>query len=231
MNTKHRITPLALGAAVLVFGACKDGAPMANTSEAKILTSPAASSSGKLAGKTIAFLATDGVEQVELLKPQKAFADEGAKTVVVSPKTGTIQGMNHHEKGDKITVDVALDKADPKTFDALVLPGGVVNPDALRMDANAVSFTKSFAEAGKPISAICHGPWLLAEAGLLKDRKVTSWPSLRTDLQNAGATWVDQEVVTDKGLTTSRKPDDIPAFVKKSIEEFTEPQHDKHAAR
>lgn len=205
--------------------------PSATTSS-KVLTSPPAAANGKLVGKKIAILATDGVEQSELVKPQKAFADEGAKTFVIAPDSGTIQGMNHADKGDKINVDLPLAQAKADDYDALVLPGGVANPDKLRTIPAAVAFAKAFVDAGKPVSAICHGPWLLVEAGVVKDRKMTSWPSLKTDLENAGAKWSDVEVVTDNGITTSRKPDDIPAFVKKSIEEFAEPRHEpnKHAS-
>jgi protease I len=160
----------------------------------------------------IAVLATDGFELSELVEPVKALRDAGATVQVLSPHGGEIQGMNHHEKAQKIPVDLELSKASAKDFDALVLPGGVANPDALRLDKKAISFIKGFSDADKPIAAICHGPWTLIEAGAVQGKKMTSWPSLRTDLRNAGANWVDQEVVIDGKLVTSRKPDDLPAF-------------------
>ncbi len=162
--------------------------------------------------KKIAILATDGFEQSELSEPHKALKAAGAAVTIVSPKSGKIQGMKHDEKGDKFDVDVELSKARPEDFDALVLPGGVANPDTLRIDAQAVAFVKAFVAAGKPIAAVCHGPWTLIEADAVRGRKVTSWPSLKTDLKNAGANWVDQQVVVDGNLVTSRKPDDLPAF-------------------
>lgn len=180
---------------------------------------------GKLTGKTIAILATDGVEQVELEKPRAAFEQAGAKTLLVSPKSGAIQGFDHHDKGKRFDVDLVLDQANPDDFDGLLLPGGVINPDLLRTIPDAMSFVRHFAEAGKPIAAICHGPWSLVEADLVRGRTLTSWPSLQTDLKNAGAIWVDREVVVDRGLITSRKPDDLPAFIGKSIEEFNEGRH------
>jgi protease I len=176
----------------------------------------------KLAGKRIAILATDGVEQVEMTEPRKALDAEGAKTELVSPAKGHLQAWKHVEKGDKFPVDVALDAADPNNYDALVLPGGVANPDQLRMLPKAVDFVKSFFERDKPVAAICHAPWILAEAGVVRSRTLTSWPSLQTDLKNAGAKWVDREVVEDDGLVTSRKPDDLPAFNKKIIELFSQ---------
>ena len=178
-----------------------------------------------LIGKRVAILATDGVEQVELTEPRKALDQAGAKTVVVSPKSGRIKGWQHDHWGDEIPVDLTIDRASTDTFDALLLPGGVMNPDHLRMNKQAVQFVKSFFDAGKPVAAICHGPWLLVEADVVRGRSVTSWPSLQTDLRNAGADWTDKEVVTDEGLVTSRKPDDIPAFNKKMIEEFAEGVH------
>jgi protease I len=162
--------------------------------------------------KKIAVLATDGFEQAELTEPVKALRDAGAHVSIVSLKTGEIQGMKHHEKGDKTKVDLDLSHAHASDFDALVLPGGVANPDTLRVNKEAVAFIKSFIDAKKPIAAICHGPWSLIEAGGVSGKKVTSWPSLHTDLKNAGAHWVDQEVVVDGNLVTSRKPDDLPAF-------------------
>ena len=169
---------------------------------------------GELNGRSVAVLATDGVEQVELTEPVKALKAAGAKVVVVAPKPGTIQGWNHMDKGDAIPVDQALDQVDPAGFDALLLPGGVVNPDQLRLEPKAIDFIRHFVQAKKPIAAICHGPWTLIDAGLVDGRKLTSWPSLKGDLRNAGAAWEDAEVVVDGNLITSRKPDDIPAFNK-----------------
>ena len=179
----------------------------------------------QLQGKRVAILATDGVEQVELIEPRKALDDAGARTVVVSPKTGSIKGWDHDHWGQTIAVDQALDDARAEQFDALMLPGGVMNPDDLRQNERAVQFVRGFFESGKPVAAICHAPWLLVEADVVRDRTITSWPSLRTDIQNAGGDWVDREVVTDQGLVTSRKPDDIPAFNRKMIEEFAEGIH------
>jgi protease I len=173
-----------------------------------------------LNGKRIAILATDGVEQVELTEPRKALDAAGAKTELVSPAKGKLQAWKHFDKGDQFPVDVPLDTADPNNYDALVLPGGVANPDQLRMLPRAVDFVRSFFEREKPVAAICHAPWTLIEAGVVRGRTVTSWPSLETDLINAGAKWVDREVVEDDGLVTSRKPDDIPAFNKKILELF-----------
>jgi protease I len=181
--------------------------------------------SDKLKNKRIAILATDGVEQVELIEPQKALEEAGAQTDVISPKDGKIKGWNHTDWGKEIPVDVNLKSADQNNHDALLLPGGVMNPDTLRMDPSAVQFVKAFFDNGKPVAAICHGPWLLVEADVARGRKLTSWPSLRTDIRNAGGEWTDQEVVTDRGLVTSRKPADIPAFNKKVIEEFAEGKH------
>jgi protease I len=186
--------------------------------------------SGKLAGKRVAILATDGVEQSELLKPRQALDDAGATTVVVSLEAGTIKSWEHDDWGEEIDVDLTLDDARADDFDALMLPGGVMNPDRLRMNREAVQFVKQFAQTGKPIAAICHGPWMLVEAGAVKGRTVTSWPSLQTDIRNAGGDWVDREVATDEGLVTSRKPDDIPAFNKKMIEEFAEGVHQARAS-
>jgi protease I len=181
----------------------------------------------ELNGRTVAVLATDGVEQVELTEPVKALKEAGAAVRIVSPKSGSIQGFNHHDKGDKISVDESLDRAKPDSFEALVLPGGVINPDMLRLEPKAIAFVRHFVETGKPIAAICHGPWTLINAGGVKGRRMTSWPSLEADLKNAGAQWVNEEVVTDNGLVTSRKPDDLPAFCKKMIEEFREGRHHK----
>jgi protease I len=176
-------------------------------------------------GLRVAILATDGFEQVELTVPQKALRDAGAKVTVVSPRStatkGKIQGMNHAEKGDQITVDAELESVRPEDFDALVLPGGVANPDYLRVNETAVGFVRHFGQAGKPIAAICHGPWTLIEADLVRGHKMTSWPSLKTDLRNAGAEWVDERVVSDRGLVTSRKPDDLPAFCQAAVEMFS----------
>lgn len=181
----------------------------------------------ELKGRTVAVLATDGVEQVELTEPVKALKAAGAQVMVVSPKSGTLQGWNHHDKGDAIPVDLPLDQADAAQFDALLLPGGVVSPDALRLEPKAIDFIRQFVAAKKPIAAICHGPWTLIDAGGVSGRRMTSWPSLKTDLGNAGALWEDSEVVTDHGLVTSRKPGDIPAFNRKMIEEFAEGRHDR----
>jgi deglycase len=176
----------------------------------------------KLTGKRIAILVAEGFEQVEMTEPRKALDHAGAKTELISPVQGQVQAWRHLDKGDKFPVDANLDAADPKNYDALLLPGGVANPDQLRMMPKAVSFVKSFFEQGKPVAAICHAPWLLIEADVVRGRNVTSWPSLHTDLKNAGAKWVDREVVEDSSLVTSRKPDDIPAFNKKIIEVFSE---------
>jgi protease I len=181
--------------------------------------------SNALNGKRVAILVADGFEQVELTEPRKALEDAGAKTEIVSPASGKVQGFNHSDKGDKFAVDVPLESAVAGMYDALLLPGGVANPDQLRTLPKAVEFAKSFFAAGKPVAAICHGPWLLVEADVVRGRTVTSWPSVKTDLKNAGAKWVDEEVVTDRGLVTSRKPDDIPAFNRKMIEEFAEGVH------
>jgi len=183
-----------------------------------------------LRGKKVAILATDGVERVELLEPRKALDAAGASTTVVSPKQGSIKGWEHDHWGEDIKVDQALDSASANDFDALMLPGGVMNPDHLRQDQKAVDFVRSFFDAGKPVAAICHAPWMLIEANAVDGRSITSWPSLRTDLENAGAEWVDREVVTDQGLVTSRKPDDIPAFNRKMIEEFAEGIHESQHA-
>ncbi|TML96376.1 MAG: type 1 glutamine amidotransferase [Actinobacteria bacterium] len=184
-----------------------------------------------LSGKRVAFLATDMVEQVELTGPWEALQNAGATLELISNKDGQIQGFNHYDKADTFKVDKTVEEADPGDYDALVLPGGVGNPDALRMDENAVHFVRDFFEQGKPVGAICHAPWLLIEAGVVRNRTVTSWPSLTTDLRNAGARRVDQEVVVDNGLVTSRKPDDIPAFNKKLIEEFAEGRHPAQAVK
>jgi len=178
-----------------------------------------------LKGKKIAFLATDGFEQVELTEPLKAVKDAGAETAIVSLKSGKIQGMNHDKHADTFKVDQVVADADASEYDGLVLPGGVMNPDALRMDQKAVAFVKKFFDESKPVAAICHGPWTLVEAGVVKGRTLTSWPSLQTDIKNAGGKWVDEEVHVDNGLVTSRKPDDLPAFCAKAVEEFAEGVH------
>jgi protease I len=179
----------------------------------------------KLAGKKVAVVATDGFEQSELTEPLKALKDAGAEAHVIAPKAGQIQGMKHDEKGDKISVDKTLSEVDAGDYDALVLPGGVTNPDALRLDRRAIAFIRRFIEDDKPIAAICHGPWTLIDAGGVEGRRMTSWPSLKSDLKNAGAQWVDEEVVVDNGLVTSRKPDDLTAFCAKMIEEIAEDRH------
>ena len=183
----------------------------------------------ELNNKKVAILATDGFEQVELTRPKEALEAAGAQTHVVAPQGDKIQGWNHHDKGDQIPVDRTLDQVSPDDYDALVLPGGPLNPDQLRTYAGAVQFVKAFFETAKPVAAICHGPWTLIEADVVKGRTVTSWPSLQTDLRNAGATWVNQEVVVDQGLVTSRNPDDLPAFNRKMIEEFCEGKHPTQA--
>lgn len=185
---------------------------------------------GQLSGKRIAFLATDGFEQVELTKPWDAIKKAGAEVELVSIKNGEIQGMRHHDKADTFKVNKTVEQADASSYDGLVLPGGVANPDALRMEEKAVSFVRDFFEQHKPVAAICHGPWTLVEADVLKGRTVTSWPSLKTDITNAGGEWVDEEVHVDQGLVTSRKPDDLEAFCAKAIEEFAEGKHRGQAA-
>ncbi len=184
-----------------------------------------------LAGKRIAIIATDMVEQVELVEPRKALEAAGATTELISMKPGEIQGFNHYDKADKHTVDKTAEEVDAADYDGLLIPGGVGNPDTMRMDENLVQLTRAFFEQGKPVAAICHGPWMLVEAGVVRDRRVTSWPSLQTDIRNAGGTWVDREVVVDQGLVTSRKPDDIPAFNKKMVEEFAEGKHAEQKAK
>lgn len=178
----------------------------------------------KLNGLKVAILATDGFEQSELLEPRKALNEAGAKTEVVSPKNGKVRGWNHKEWGEEVAVDRDLQQADPKQYDALVLPGGVMNPDNLRTNPRAVAFVKAFFDQGKPVAAICHGPWTVLETGAARGHRMTSWPSLKTDLKNAGAEWVDEEVVVDKNLVTSRKPDDIPAFNRELLKLFAHAQ-------
>lgn len=183
-----------------------------------------------LNGCAVAIVATDGVEEVELTAPAAALRAAGAAVEVVAPHGGEIQGFNHHDKGGRIKVDRVLGTAKPDRYDGLVLPGGVINPDQLRLSRDAIDFIRHFVEAGKPIAAICHGPWPLIEADAVAHRRVTSWPSLRTDLSNAGAEWVDAEVVVDRGLVTSRKPDDLPAFCRELIEALAEACAETHAA-
>jgi protease I len=185
----------------------------------------------RLKGKKVAIIAADMVEQVELVKPRKALDDAGAETTLISLKPGEIQGFNHFDPAHKLKVDKAIEETDAGDYDALMIPGGVGNPDQLRGDENIVSFVRDFFEAGKPVAAICHGPWVLVEAGVVRDRKLTSWPTLQTDIRNAGGNWVDEQVVVDQGLVTSRKPDDIPAFNKKMIEEFCEGKHAEQRAK
>jgi deglycase len=179
----------------------------------------------KLSTKKVAILAADGFEEVELTKPRKALDDAGAKTSVISLKGGKIQGMNHADKGETVVVDQTLGDAKPQDFDALLIPGGLMNPDSLRTNDQALEFVRHFFREGKPVAAICHAPWVLIDAGVVRGRTLTSWPAIKTDVRNAGGTWVDQEVVVDNGLVTSRKPDDIPAFNDKMIEEFGEGRH------
>ncbi|MFP7721246.1 type 1 glutamine amidotransferase domain-containing protein [Lysobacter sp. A3-1-A15] len=171
----------------------------------------------RLQGKTVALLATDGFEQSELNEPRRLLQEAGATVHVVAPKAGSIRGWDKKDWGEEVAVDRTLSEADADSYDALVLPGGVINPDALRLDDAAVDFVRACFDAGRPVAAICHGPWMLVEADLVEGRRVTSWPSLRTDLENAGARWEDSEVVEDGGLVTSRKPDDIPAFTQAVI--------------
>lgn len=180
---------------------------------------------GKLDGKKVAILVADGFEQVEMTKPREALHDAGADTKIVSVKSGKIQGMHHADKGDKFDVDLVLSDAKPEEFDALMIPGGLMNPDTLRSTEAALEFTRHFFNEGKPVAAICHAPWVLIDAGVVRGRTLTSWPAIKTDVRNAGGKWVDEEVVVDNGLVTSRKPDDIAAFNKKMIEEFCEGRH------
>jgi protease I len=184
----------------------------------------------ELKGKKVAFLFTEGVEQAELEEPLKAVREAGAEVDLISLEQGEVEMWKHFDKADKITVDKAVSDVDPSDYDGLVLPGGVANPDQLRGDEHAVSFVRRFIESGKPAGVICHGPWLLVEADVVKGRKVTSWPSVKTDLRNAGAEWVDEEVVVDQGIVTSRKPDDLPAFCAKIVEEFAEGVHEEREA-
>ena len=182
----------------------------------------------ELNGKRVAVLVADGFEQVEMTEPRKALDAAGAATTLISLAGGTVRGFNHDDPGDRFKVEKTIDSVSAKDYDALLLPGGVANPDKLRVNQQAVAFVRAFADAGKPIAAICHGPWTLIEAGVVRGKTLTSWPSLRTDITNAGGTWVDEEVHNHHGLITSRKPDDIPAFNKKMIEEIAEGRHGAH---
>src|SRR5919202_6494784 len=182
---------------------------------------------GKLDGKKVAVLFTDGVEQVELEKPVEGLKNEGAEVTYLTLEPGEVQAFNHLDHGDKVSVENAVSDADASDYDGLLLPGGVANPDFLRMDQDAVDFVRGFFEQGKLVGVICHGPWTLVEAGVLQGRTITSWPSLQTDIRNAGGTWVDEEVVTDEGLVSSRKPDDLSAFCAKLVEEFAEGVHEE----
>lgn len=184
----------------------------------------------KLDGKKVAILVADGFEQVEMTKPREALDEAGAETKIVSLKAGKIRGMNHADKGDKFDVDFTVDEARPEDFDALLIPGGVHNPDKMRANQKALDFARHFFREGKPVAAICHGPQVLISADLVRGRKMTSWPAIEIDMRNAGARWVDEEVVVDNGLVSSRKPDDIPAFNRKMIEEFAEGRHPAAAA-
>jgi protease I len=180
-----------------------------------------------LTGKKVAVIATDMVEQVELTEPWKALEQAGAEPELISLESGKIQGFDHYDKADTFEVDTTIGEADPDDYDALLLPGGVGNPDTLRTSEDVVRFVRRMYESGKPIAAICHGPWVLVEAGIVDGLTLTSWPSLKTDIRNAGGTWVDEEVVVDQGVTTSRKPDDLPAFNEKMLEEFEEGRHER----
>ena len=182
-----------------------------------------------LKGKRVAIVAADMVERVELIEPRRALEEAGATTELISLKPGEITTFNHFDPAESERVDKAVEEADASEYDALLIPGGVGNPDQLRGDENMVAFVRDFFEQGKPVAAICHAPWVLIDAGVVRGRTMTSWPTVGTDLRNAGATWVDKEVVVDGGLVTSRKPDDIPAFNKKMIEEFAEGQHAQQA--
>ena len=185
-----------------------------------------------LKGRRVAVLMTDGVEQVEYTEPRRFLEQLGVQVTLVSPKRvgEEVQGFNHDQPGDKFKVEMTVSEARPADFDALLLPGGVINPDSLRIDPDAIAFAKAFFDAGKPVASICHGPWTVIETGAARGRRMTSWPSLKTDLKNAGADWVDQEAVVDKGLVTSRNPDDIPAFNRETIKLFSGARDQRHAA-
>jgi len=180
-----------------------------------------------LQGRVAVLVANEGIEQVELTEPWQALEQAGAQPELIAPKSGQAQAVNHLDKGNTFPVDRTVAEANPDDYIGLLLPGGVANPDELRMDSEAVAFARSFFDAGKPIASICHGPWTLVEAGVVKGRTLTSWPSLQTDIRNAGGTWVDEEVHTDNGLVTSRRPDDLPAFCAKMLEEFSEGPHQR----
>jgi protease I len=184
----------------------------------------------KLNGKKVAILVADGFEQVEMTKPREALENAGAETKIVSLKSGQIQGMHHADKGEKFDVDLTLQNARPEEFDALMIPGGLMNPDQLRSTPEALDFVRHFFDEGKPVAAICHAPWVLIDAGVVRGRTLTSWPAIKSDVRNAGGNWLNEEVVVDNGLVTSRKPDDIPAFNRKMIEEFAEGRHKVAAA-
>jgi deglycase len=184
----------------------------------------------ELTGKKVAILVADGFEQVELTGPRSALEKADAETQIVSPAGKKVKGWNHTKWGKEFPVDVRLEDADPSQYDALLLPGGVMNPDKLRMNATAVAFVRHFVTNGKPIAAICHAPWTLIEAGAVQGRTLTSWPSLKSDIENAGGEWVDQEVVTDRDVVTSRKPDDIPAFNRSMIEAFSKNDYERRIA-
>jgi len=179
----------------------------------------------QLTGKKFAILVANGFEQVEMTEPRKALDEAGAKTELISPESGKVKGWEHTDWGNEFKIDVPLAKANADSYDGLVLPGGVMNPDKLRINTQAIDFIRAFFDAGKPVAAICHGPWTLIDAGVARGRTITSYPSIKSDLKNAGANWVDREVVVDNGLVTSRKPDDLPAFNRKMIEEFAEGVH------
>jgi protease I len=185
----------------------------------------------ELQGKRIAFIATEGVEEPELTEPWKAVEEAGGQPELISIDDGEVQAWQHFDKGGTFKVDKTIEEAQPGDYDGLVLPGGVANPDQLRTDENVVTFIRDFATSGKPIGVICHGPWTLIEAGVVKGRTITSWPSLQTDLRNAGANWVDEEVVVDEGVVSSRKPADLPAFNAKIVEEFAEGKHEESARK
>jgi protease I len=184
----------------------------------------------KLNGRKVAILVEDGFEQIELTSPKMALEEAGATTHIISPKRDKVKGWKHTEWGDEFPVDVAIEQANADDYDALLLPGGVMNPDKLRTNKRAIQFVRTFFEQGKPVAAICHGPWVLVEANVVKGRKLTSYSSIQTDLKNAGANWVDQDVVVDQGLVTSRNPDDLPAFNRKLVEEVAEGQHQHQRA-
>ena len=185
---------------------------------------------GRLEGRTIAFLATHGVEQVEITEPWKAVEEAGGRPELISLESGEVQAFDHLDEAGKFPVDHTVADVDASSYDGLVLPGGVANPDFLRMDENAVAFARAFFDQGKPVAVICHGPWTLVEADVVRGRRITSWPSLRTDIRNAGGEWVDEEVVVDQGLVSSRRPDDLPAFCAKLVKEFAEGEREGRRA-